>query len=275
MLLYIVLMKHILIPVDFSSQSWNTALCAINLYKSPRVRFYLFFSEELDYSTDREATICEPPTQQLTSWIKKLDKVIAGGQTIEPLRWKSDFIGGMRKAVADNHIDLIVMSTSYPNIFCDVLKGSHVREVITRLKCPVLIVPREFHCKSPEQVVLITDYNFNHRAEPTSVINNFIKRTSAHLNILQLSKTGNALSETQQTNKTFLQTSFHDIPHSFHFVMERTMDEALQFFVDVQQVDLVVLFAKNINLSENVLFSPALSEEKDYHKNIPFLIVHE
>ena len=268
-------MKHILIPVDFSSQSWNTALCAINLYKSPRVHFYLFFSEELDYSADHETTICAPPKQQLTSWVKKLDKVIAGGQTIIPLTWKSDFIGGMRKAVADNHIDLIVMSTSYPNIFSEFLQGSHVREVITRLKCPVLIVPREFYCKSPEQVVLITDYNFNHRAEPTSIINNFGQKAGAHLNVLQLSKTGNALSETQQTNKTFLQSAFDSIPHSFHFVMEKTMDEALQFFIDIQKVDIVVLFAKNINLSENILFSPALTEEKDYHKNIPFLIVHE
>ena len=268
-------MKHILIPVDFSDQSWNTALCAFNLHKCAGVRFYIFFSEQHDYATGEVTVICEHPAQQLSSWVKKLEKLKSSGQVIIPLKWESDFISDMRGAVAENNIDLIVMSTHYPNIFCDVLKGSHVREVITRLKCPVLIVPREFQCKNPKQVVLITDYNFNHRAEPTSVINNFIKRTSAHLNILQLSKTGNALSETQQTNKTFLQTSFHDIPHSFHFVMERTMDEALQFFVDVQQVDLVVLFAKNINLSENVLFSPALSEEKDYHKNIPFLIVHE
>ena len=268
-------MKHILIPVDFSNQSWNTALCAVNLYKNPGVRFYIFFSEQHDYSTDVATTICEHPVQQLASWVKKLEKIVAGGQVVIPLKWESDFIADMRGAVADNHIDLIVMSTSYPNIFCEFLKGSHVREVITRLKCPVLIVPREFHCKSPEQVVLITDYNFNHRAEPTSIINNFVKKAHAHLNVLQLSKTGNALSETQQINKTFLQSAFDDIPHSFHFVMEKTMDEALQFFVDIQKVDLVVLFAKNINLSENILFSPALTQEKDYHKNIPFLIVHE
>lgn len=268
-------MKHILIPVDFSNQSWNTALCALNLYKNAGVRFYIFFSEQHDYGTGEATVLCEHPLKQLRSWVKRLEKQVSRGQVVIPLKWQSDFISDIRGAVADNNIDLIVMSTNYPNIFCEVLKGSHVREVITRLKCPVLIVPREFQCKNLEQAVLITDFNFNHRSGPTSIINKFVRKTKAHLNVLQLSKSGNALSDNQQTNKTFLQSAFNTISHSFHFVIEKTMDQAVQFFVDVQQVDVVILFAKNISLSENILFSPSLTEEKDYHKNIPFLIVHE
>lgn len=268
-------MKHILIPVDFSQQSYNTALCALTLYKNAGVRFYIFFSEEHDYVTNEVAVQVQNAASQLTSWVKRLETCIAPGQVIIPLKWESDFISDIRGAVAENKIDLIVMSTHYPNIFCDILNGSHVREVITRVKSPVLIVPREFKCVVPKQTVLLTDFNFKHRSQPISVINNFMRRTGAHLNVLQLSKTGNALSETQKTNKMFLQSSLDKIPHSFHFVMEKTMDEALQFFVDVQQVDLVILFAKNIHLSENVLFSPSLDTTRDYHKNIPFLVVHE
>lgn len=269
------MMKHILIPVDFSEQSWRAALCAINLYKNAGIHFYLFFSEEHDHCIDDGDVLTQTPLVRLLSWIKKLEKKIASGQTMLPLKWEGEFIAGVRSSVSENQIDLIVMSTRYPNIFCEELSDSYVRHIIARVKCPVLIVPRDFNCITPQQVVLLTDYNFKHRTEATNRITEFVNRTRAHLNVLQLSKKGNALTTAQQANKSILKGALDSIQHSFHFVIQKTMDEALQFFIDVQQVDMVILFAKNINLSENILFSPSLQTEKDYHKNIPFLIVHE
>lgn len=269
------MMKHILIPVDFSEQSWQAALCALNLYKNAGVRFYLFFSEEHDYCKGDSDVITQAPLVRLSSWVKKLELKKASGQVLIPLKWEGEFIADVRSAVSENQIDLIVMSTRYPNIFCEELSDSHVRHIIARVKCPVLIVPRDFSCFTPQQVVLLTDYNFKHRTEATNHIKEFVNRTRAHLNVLQLSKKGNALTTAQQANKSILKGALDSIQHSFHFVIQKTMDEALQFFIDVQQVDMVILFAKNINLSENILFSPSLHTEMDYHKNIPFLIVHE
>lgn len=268
-------MKHILIPVDFSDQSFKAAQCALNLYQNAGVRFYLFYSETPDTYTNDDTIICEPRAQDLQKWLVKLKRIIKNGQVIIPLRWEGSFIEDVRAAVYDNEIDLIVLSTQYPNIFCNDVKGSHTRNIITRVKCPILIVPRDSKCCVPQQVVLLSDFNFKHRSQATNIISKFIKRAKAHLNILQLSKTGNALTTTQDANKSFLQTALSHISHSFHFVIDKTMDEALQSFVDMHQVDLVILFAKNINLSENLLFSPTLNQHNDYHKSIPFLVVHE
>ncbi len=268
-------MKHILIPVDFSDQSWSAAHCALTLYQNAGIRFYLFYSETPDTYLNDGFTVCQSKAQDLQKWLITLKGIIKKGQVIIPLRWEGSFIEDVRAAVYDNEIDLIVLSTQYPNIFCNDVKDSHTRNIITRVKCPVLIVPRESQCRVPQQVVLLSDFNFKHRSQATNVISQFIKRARAHLNILQLSKTGNALTTTQNTNKSFLQSALDQVSHSFHFVIDKTMDEALQSFVDMHQVDLVILFAKNINLSENILFSPTLNQDNDYHKNIPFLIVHE
>lgn len=268
-------MKHILIPVDFSDQSWRSAQCAITLYQSAGVRFYLFYSETPDAYVSDNTAVCESRAQDLQKWLVAFKSTIKNGQVIIPLRWEGSFIEDVRAAVYDNEIDLIVLSTQYPNIFCDDVKGSHTRTIITRVKCPVLIVPRESKCCVPQQVVLLSDFNSKHRTQATDIISSFIKKAKAHLNILQLSKTGNALTANQIANKSFLQTALDHVSHSFHFVIDKTMDEALQSFVDMHQVDLVILFAKNINISENLLFSPTLNQHNDYHKNIPFLVVHE
>lgn len=268
-------MKHILIPVDFSDQSWRAAQCALTLYQQAGVRFYLFYSEMPDTYLNEGNTVLESKTQDLQKWLVALKQKLKTGQLLIPLRWEGSFIEDVRAAVYDNDIDLIVLSTQYPNIFCDTIKGSHTRTIITRVKCPVLIVPREYACVIPKQVVLLSDFNFKHRTKATNVISAFIKKVRAHLNILQLSKTGNALTAVQNTNKLFLKTALDDVSHSFHFVIDKTMDEALQSFINMHQVDLVVLFAKNINISESLLFSPTLNAHNDYHKNIPFLVVHE
>lgn len=268
-------MKHILIPVDFSDQSWRAAQCALTLYQNAGVRFYLFYSEMPDTYLNEENTVLESKTQDIQKWLVALKKMLRKGQVMIPLRWEGSFIEDVRAAVYDNGIDLIVLSTQYPNIFCNDVKGSHTRNIIARIKCTVLIVPRESKCCVPEQVVLLSDFNSKHRSQATNIVSTFIKKVKAHLNILQLSKTGNALTAVQNTNKFFLKTALDDVSHSFHFVIDKTMDEALQSFVDLHQVDLVILFAKNINLSENLLFSPTLKQHNDYHKNIPFLVVHE
>lgn len=267
-------MKHILIPVDFSDESFKAALCALSMYQNAGVRFYLFYSEAPD-NYDNNVTICKSKAQDLQTWLVKLKQHIKSGQVIIALRWEGSFIEDTRAAVYDNNIDLIVLSTHYSNVFCDDLKGSHTRDIIARVKCPVLIIPRKSKCVSPKNMVLLSDFNVKHRSQATTAILSFMKRAKAHLNVLQLSKTGNALTNNQSANKIFLQTTLDQVSHSFHFVINKTMDEALQSFVDIHRVDLVILFAKNINLSENILFSPTLNQDNDYHKNIPFLIVHE
>lgn len=268
-------MKQILIPVDFSDQSWKAALCAISMYQNTGVCFYLFYSETPKAVVSDSNVKSRQKTNELQSWLILLKTKIKKGQEIIPLIRQSGFVEDIRWAIEKNNIELIVLSTHYPNIFRDGLKGSYTREIITRVKCPVLIVPREIKCMMPKQVVLLSDFNSTHRSQATTVISNFIERTKAHLNILQLSKSDSALTVSQNANKSFLQTSIDHVSHSFHFVIDKTMDEALQSFVDMHQVDLVILFAKNINLSENLLFSPNLNQQKDYHKHTPFLVVHE
>ncbi|MBE15594.1 MAG: hypothetical protein CL867_05040 [Cytophagaceae bacterium] len=153
--------------------------------------------------------------------------------------------------------------------------GSYTREVLTRIKCPVLIVPSEVQCPVPQQMALVTDFNFRHNAQAVTAIKEVVTNNKAHLHILNLSKKDGVINERQSQNKLFLQDAFDSISHSFHFVINKTMDEALQFFINVQSVELVILFAKNMNFSESLLFSPSLDATIDYHKKVPFLIVHE
>lgn len=273
-------MKQILIPIDFTERCWNTLYCAICHFRQKGTTFYLFHVEAVDQrytETENDLVLHKnlAAHQQLAQWEERANKITHPDQQIRTIASREHFIKALRLAVKEYAIDLIAMSTHQPNVFQDSVLGSYTREVLTRVKCPVLIVPSQVQCPVPKQMALVTDFNFRHNAQAVSAITQVVAANQAHLHILNLSKKDGVINERQSQNKSFLQDAFDSISHSFHFVINKTMDEALQFFINVQHVELVILFAKNMNFSESLLFSPSLDATIDYHKKVPFLIVHE
>ena len=58
-------------------------------------------------------------------------------------------------------------------------------------------------------------------------------------------------------------------------MINQTLEEALQFFIEVHKVDMIALLAKNLNFSQNLFFGTQDDGTKSYHAKTPFLILHE
>ncbi|MFC4633132.1 universal stress protein [Dokdonia ponticola] len=273
-------MKNILIPVDFSEVSWNALHCALCFFENVAIQFYIIhvnthtnghIVDDGDLEIHKNIAI----HTRFKEWLKISNKQITAHHKISSLERKGSFIKTLREVVTEKNIDLIVLGTQQSNVFEDSVIGSYTREVITRVKCPALVVPQDTPCPVPKEMALLTDFNFKHNSKALKVISDMVTIGNAHLTILNLLKKNGIVSIDQKENKQFLKEAFSNLDHSFHFVVNQTMDEALQFFIDVQQVDLVILFAKNMNFSEHLLFSPSTDTTINYHKKTPFLIVHE
>ncbi|WP_299210151.1 universal stress protein [uncultured Dokdonia sp.] len=273
------MMKNILIPVDFSEVSWNAVYCAICHFKDDTIQFYIAHIESPPTTSEENGSLVIHKNianhKKLQQWVTKATKLATPKQQIIPLEKTGHFIHTLRDIVKNYTINLIVIGTQQSNVFEDTLVGSYTREIITRIKQPVLIVPQEVPCPTPKQIALITDFNFKHNRKALQLISEITSVRNAHLSILNLIKQEGFINENQAENKKSLQENFANLDHSFHFVVNQTMDEALQFFINVQNVDLIILFAKNMNFSEHLLYSPSTDATISYHKHIPFLIVHE
>ena len=273
-------MKNILIPVDFSEVSWNALHCALCFFENVASQFYIIHidtSSRSEKTTEGALGIHKniATHAKLKEWLQTSSKHIGADHKISSLERKGGFIKTLREVVSENRIDLIVLGTQQSNVFEDSIIESYTREVITRIKCPTLVVPQDSPCPVPKEMALLTDFNFKHDSKALKVISDMVTIGNAHLTILNLLKKNGSASSNQKENKHFLKEAFSNLNHSFHFVVNQTMDEALQFFINVQQVDLVILFAKNMNFSEHLLFSPSTDTAINYHKKTPFLIVHE
>ncbi|GGG29508.1 universal stress protein [Dokdonia pacifica] len=273
-------MKNILIPVDFSEISWNAIRCVQSFFKNIAVTFHVIHidipSNDLEENTGELVLHKNIASHyQLEEWTQLLDKKKSKHHTISSIEKTGSFIRSLKETVHQKNIDLIVMGTEQANVLKDTTIGSYTREVITRIQCPTIIVPQDVPCPKLKQVALVTDFNFQHNSKALETISQIITIADAHLTILNLVKQEGYTDTNQKENKSFLKSAFSDLEHSFHFVVNQTMDEALQFFINVHEVDLVILFAKNMNFSEHLLFSPSTDTSINYHKRTPFLIVHE
>lgn len=264
-------MKHILFPIDNTQSSLEMIQCIIAMYPESGMRFYIMPRTVNNHAGLTPANGINDFENQLTH----IENTLNVDQKLITLNWKGDTIKNIQEAVVDYDLELIVLGISKTTHASQNQITSINKDIITRVKCPVFLVPEKLNCHKPKQIVLLTDYRFAHRSRATSTLFEFVKETGAHLSILQLSKKSHSLTADQITNKSFLENTIASLSHSFHFVIDKTMDKALQFFIHTHEIDVVVLFAKHINLSESLLFSPDASDKIKDHRRLPFLIIHE
>src|SRR5690606_18566694 len=183
-------------------------------------------------------------------------------------------IESIRSVVVEKEIDFILMGTKGTSNMENLGIGSNTCEVITKVKCPVLVIPQHAKYTGINNVAFPTDYNCIYKNKVVSNIFETLKLHNAALRILHIKSRQRPLSIHQTDNKNFLQDSLRETPHSFHFLENSHIETEIQNFVETFQIDMIALVAKNLNLIQRLLFNPK-DNWVNYPAQIPFLIVHE
>jgi len=281
-------MKNILIPTDFSENSWNAVKYALEFFKNTKCDFYLLHVSIIyNYASGEspimplpaieiiDKTVLKQAKTQLKKLLKKIDHLPHNPKhnfyTISNYDY---FIDAVKAHVEEKNIDLIVMGTKGASGLKKVMIGSNTGDLITRVKCPVLIVPENAVYKEIKEIAFPTDY---HLFYPTKILNSILEFTKMHdaaLRIVHISKKEEEVTEFQLENKEFLQNFFAEERHSFHKITNKKIEDGVQCFVESRDIDMIIMIAKNLNLFQRILFRPTV-EEISYHTDVPFLVLHE
>jgi len=281
-------MKNILIPTDFSENSWNALKYALAFFKDTTCDFYLLHVTLIyNYASGESPIMPLPAIEVIDKTILKqaktnLKKLLKKINELPPnpkhkfytLNNYDYFIDAVKSHVEEKDIDLIVMGTKGASGLKKVMIGSNTGDLITRVKCPVLIVPENAEFTYLKEIAFPTDY---HLFYPTKILNSileFTKMFNATLRIVHIVKKDEEFTEFQQENKEFLTNFFAEEKHSFHKITNKKIEEGVQCFVESRDIDMIIMIAKNLNLFQRILFRPTV-EEISYHTDIPFLVLHE
>jgi len=280
-------MKSILLPTDFSKNSWNAIKYALQFFEKSNCHFYLLHvnrlsnlaSVDTSYITTPEA-IEEVQTKlakkQLRDFLKRISKELPHNKdhkfyTITDYNF---FIESIRNHVQEKSIDMIVMGTKGSSGLKKFIIGSNTGDVITKVPCTTLVVPENAKYTSIKEIAFPTDLALSYHIQTLEPISEILDEFDSFLRILHINKKKEILNRDQQKYKELLEDYFNGYKHSFHFLTNDKIEDAVQCFVESRDIDMIAMVAKNLNYFQRILFMPTV-EEISYHTDVPFLVLHE
>jgi nucleotide-binding universal stress UspA family protein len=204
-------MKQILLPTDFSENSWNAIGYAIHLFKDEACTFHIFnaytptiykIDYDLEYPSDYGYYDAaeEESKSELETLKAKISKTKLEFSThiIKTYARFESVTSLIKEFLKSTQIDLIVMGTQGATGAKEILFGSTTVRVFKSAACPVLAIPSQFSYENPHEILFPTDLAVTFTATQLSLLKEIVAQHHARLNAMHVSNayalmTGNSL----------------------------------------------------------------------------------
>ncbi|MEO5790214.1 MAG: universal stress protein [Gelidibacter sp.] len=280
-------MKNILLPTDFSENSWNAIAYALKFFEKTSCTFYLLHVSVLSYIaasdspyiTDKdfvENTFTKPAKKQLKSLLKRIATEFPESKNHHffTLTDCNFFVESVRSHVLEKKIDMIVMGTKGASGLKKVIVGSNAADVIKKVKCPTLVVPEDAQFVDLDEIAFPIDYLLTYGVRLLKPLHNILDVHKSSLQVVHITNKAAELSIEQQDNKDLLNEYFSKFRIKFYNLSNKNVEDAIECFVQSRNVKMMAMVAKNINYFQRILFHNKI-EEITYHTRIPFLVMHD
>ena len=274
-------MKHILLPTDFSENSWNAIKYALQLFKDKDCNFTLLntytpiiYQFEYIQSSTIQLQVMDSIKEHAKTGLKDMMERINrefnnSKHSFSQIASFNTLMTEINDLTTENQFDLIVLGTKGASGLKEVLFGSNTVSVLNKAKCPVLAIPSGFEFEEPHEILFPSDYGIDFKDSHVEPIMEICKLYRSRLNILHVNY-GNYLTENQMDNKDNLEYRFINIPHLFHEVSNQNIPEAIGEFQLKTRVNLLTMINNKHSFFENLFFKSNINQI-GFHLNIPFL----
>jgi nucleotide-binding universal stress UspA family protein len=201
------MLKHIIVPVDFSEQAENALFFAAEISK----RFSSLLTILHAHSNSDNTDLVKQKMNYLES---KLKKSYESDLECKSILAPFDLIPALKSQVGTSETNLIVMGTKGASGLKKILIGSNTMRVIAELKIPILVIPEkvkfeDFNKKGKSRVVLATDLEETKNEAGFDFLSEFL-HVIIHpkLRILNVRPKNTTLSYQQELKRSALLSSF-------------------------------------------------------------------
>lgn len=277
-------MKHILLPTDFSDNSWNAIKYAVQLYKDDECTFYIFNAYtpiiyHVEYvlmypaqfglaDATREASL-----QNLNNLVDRVAKEFETNPNhkFETIARFDTLVSGMKELIDEHHIDLVIMGTKGATGAEEILFGSNTVQIFKNIKCPTLAVPSNFEYESPREILFPTDFKIDYKKTTLDVLLDLAVNHHSRVNTLHVS-TGYSLTEAQENRKLELEEFFKGTAYLYHDFESMEITDAINHFQIKHKINMLAMINNKHSFFENLFFQNPINQI-GFHLNIPFLVI--
>lgn len=277
-------MKQILLPTDFSENSWNAIVYAIQLFKNNECTFHLLNTYtpaiyNLEYVIgypEQFGLVDAVRDTSRRNLFKIVSRIASEFTNNEKHTFKTHakfdtFLSGVKTFVKEHDIDIIVMGTKGATGAKEVLFGSNTVHVFKEIKCPVLAIPSDFAFEAPHEILFPTDLDAMYKHSNLKILKEIILTNNARLNVMHVS-TGYELTEKQERNMAKLESIFEHSAFLFHNIKTMEITHAINEFQVKYKINLLVMINNKHSFFENIFFKNTINQI-GFHLNVPFLVI--
>lgn len=276
-------MLKILLPTDFSNNSFDAITYALLLLKNFKCEFSLLhtymppiYHAEYLVGSPGQIGLGDAIKQNATSNIDELQKRLTDQFKNENHSFRSitalnTLPNQVTETVEIQAIDLIVMGTKGATSAQEILFGTNTIHVIKKAKCPVIAIPPNFNYETPKEILFPTDYEVDFTTKPLEIL---LKIAHEHISSIEVlhATYGYELSQKQLKNKNTLNEILGNIAHGFHEQSNQEVVQAINNFQLKHKMNLMVMIRNKHTFVER-LFIDSVIKKIGLNIKIPFMVI--
>ncbi|WP_161554527.1 universal stress protein [Sinomicrobium soli] len=265
-------MKKILLPTDFSDNSWNAIVYALKMFADEECEFYMLHTQvpgfyEADYqgvidktSSELQATLDRVQQEHHNKKHKfYLHSAIAA---------LTDEIGNI---VRDREIEMIIMGTRGATGAKRILFGSNTVRVMRKAAVPVLAIPDRYAYTKTERILFPTDYLGSFGKDELQPLVNMAKKFGAGITVLHVEEDPE-LMENERENKEKLSGLLSGTDMEFTVVRDTDIPAAIQDYLHRHHYDMLAMMHRKHSFLGRLLLKQKI-EDIGFNLEIPFLVL--
>lgn len=279
--------KKILLLTDFSKNSLNAIMYALELYRLDRCDFYVLNVFRTTYNLIEDIIPPKPgekgydvPKQKSTEGLNHISKLIEFREDENPyhnftyVSLNKKLLKAVDELVEEKDIEMVVMGTKGISDSEASVYGSNAIELMEKIRnCPVLVIPGEAKQVLPKEIVFPTSYKTHYKRRELNYLIEIARKSGASIRILHI-KEEDKLDKNQEAHQQMLEEYFDRLNYSFHTLCCVTVSTAVKCFVESRESDMVAFINKKHSFFGSVLTQP-LVKDIGYNLKVPVLVLHD
>lgn len=278
-------MRNILLPTDFSDNSWSAILYAVELFIEEGAVFHLLHAfspyivapsgpieaQVMDETIFRAAE--ENSKRELEKFKTKLIGLYPNANV--KTHPKFDFFTtSIQRFLMDYEVNCIVLGTKGASGIKEIVMGSNTSSLIGKVKAPLLAIPEETIYRPVQNVVMCTDLSVVPTERGLQTIKRLLDLTGANLHVLSVQKTAKELTRKELDVMDVYEKLLTNGNVTFKTYINNDIETGINLYVDEIDADMICSIAKKHTFFERLL-ERSKSKALTNHTKLPILVLNE
>lgn len=277
----LLIMKKILVPIDYSPTAANALDYALAYAKSFDASVLLLHVFHIPVATaeavDVQFTLSgmqEQHEDRMKKFVREMDKHKAFGVIVETLVMPGFAVSEITAVAEEKKAELIIMGITGAGTLGEVIFGSTAIGVMRNTKVPMMIIPPQAKFTGFEKITFAYDYKHPVPQGVTAYLKKIVKENT-ELKVLNIHKGEAENKVATAVHGALLEHTMEmdGIPHELCFIEDDNIIHGINSFNRQNKTDLLVMVPHRHNFLELIL-QQSLTKKMAFHGTTPILVLH-